>query len=136
MKRLTLILLCGSLLIGCKKTEDVEFNKFAAGTWQEHETGVAFAGTTYHISFDEDGTYKLIINYWTDMITGDPCTGPHNIYTYGTYSADNGILTLLGHYSDDMFTHIVPYCTKGTDYTESFHFVFSKGKIILNADYV
>ena len=135
MKQILLTLAIGSLLVSCKKNDDMPFNKAVAGTWQEQESGASFAGTTYRITFSEDGTYKLMVDYWTDMITGDPCTGPHVIYSYGTYSASNGILTLSGYYSNGTFAYPVPYCNKGTNYADSFHFVFDKGKLVLNSNY-
>jgi hypothetical protein len=133
---LSAILFC--MLLSCEKDKgDPVIDQSAlTGTWQEYETGMSFAGTTHRITFNNDGTFRMIYRYFTDVLNSqDSCTSIHHGYSMGTFSIAHSLISFNGNYCDERYLGVVPNCEGKTVYETSYYCTVSKDDLVMGVNY-
>lgn len=121
-------------IASCTKKDDTSVPDLA-GTWQERESGPAFAGSTYWLHFTGDGKFEARISLFTDAISvTDACANPRVQYAFGTYTVVGNVLTMNGVYSDSSFSRAVPDCRLGDSLSVTHTLQGLNGDVILDEE--
>jgi hypothetical protein len=132
MKYTLLILLSFvALLAGCKKKDN---EKDLTGTWAEKAITTKFTGTTHWITFNEDMTFQMKLNHFTDATEPGPtpCSGNRVDYVMGTYSAANNKITFTGKYCDEGFNQYQPNCEGTATFDEMYTTTYQGKDLVLD----
>jgi hypothetical protein len=126
------------MLLSCEKEkgDPVIDQSSLSGTWQEYETGMSFAGTTYRITFNNDGTFRILYRYFTDALNPtDSCISIHHGYAMGTFSIDRSLISFSGNYCDQNYQLVLPNCEGKTDYKASYYCSLLKDDLVMGVNY-
>lgn len=133
--RRSVALFCLLALFSCRKTDNSIPSLI--GTWQERETdhGIQFAGSSYRLSFFEDGHFQIRVGIFTDAIDlSNPCANSRIVYAWGSYSVQGNQLTLDGSYCDSSYTTPVVDCRYGARFFEQHTLGGQDGNLILDPE--
>ncbi|NNC85964.1 MAG: hypothetical protein HKO56_01905 [Bacteroidia bacterium] len=132
-----LIIILSLLVIipSCKKDKLGISQKSLIGHWLEVEPAgiIQFGGTNHEFYFNNNGTFALKRDYWTDVVFSDPCQSNHSDYVVGTFAKTNNQFSFTGKYSNAQFTVLQPNVCGETDYAFSTTYTYQNGILTLNS---
>ncbi len=120
---LSLLILGLLSTFACKTTSTVSVQQIS-GTWQEKEPTdvMQFAGSGHYIKFNDNNTFQLEQNLWTDMLDpNSPCRANRTDYIKGSYKLKGSTLKLTGKYfEDNTFATAKPNCKNISEFKKTY----------------